>query len=212
MLGRNGARRTPTTPVKQVSKQAPFSQVQLAAGLGLWNFSTWCRKFRNASYYDPAELAARLPCTTVLRTPYDAVPYSTSPPARIVACWTSSRGDSKRCNERSRAALSRHERVKTSEHASCPHDQTQHRRHVLRRVRAPCDHGAERSDGVVHVDIDLPKNEAVVDQLLDRVNETDLIAAISNAGYRASVVASSIEPGDLASQPAPARSTGCCGR
>jgi copper chaperone CopZ len=67
--------------------------------------------------------------------------------------------------------------------------------------------------GVVHVDIDLPKKEAVVDHLLDRVNDTGLIAAISNAGYHASVVASSSEPGDLVSQPAPARrSTGCCCR
>ena len=65
--------------------------------------------------------------------------------------------------------------------------------------------------GVVHVDVDLPKNEAVVNQRFDRANEADLIAAISNAGYHASVVASSIESGDLASQPAPARrSTGCC--
>ena len=65
----------------------------------------------------------------------------------------------------------------------------------------------------VHVDVDLPKNEAVVDHLFDRVNEADVIAAISNVGYHASVVASSIEPVDLASQPAPARrSTGCCCR
>lgn len=67
--------------------------------------------------------------------------------------------------------------------------------------------------GVVHVEVDLAKNEAVVDHLLDRVNETGLVAAMSNAGYHASVVASSSEPGDLASQPAPARrSTGCCCR
>ena len=65
--------------------------------------------------------------------------------------------------------------------------------------------------GVVHVDVDLPKNEAVVDHLLDRVNEAGLIAAITDAGYHASVLASSSEPGDLASQAAPApRSTGCC--
>ena len=67
--------------------------------------------------------------------------------------------------------------------------------------------------GVVHIDIDLPKNEAVVEHLLDRVNETGLVAAINNAGYQARVVASSSEPGDLASQSAPARrSTGCCCR
>ncbi len=67
--------------------------------------------------------------------------------------------------------------------------------------------------GVLHVDIDLAKNEAVVEHLLDRVNETGLIAAISNAGYHARVVAASGEPGDLVSQPAPARhSTGCCCR
>ena len=65
--------------------------------------------------------------------------------------------------------------------------------------------------GVVHVDVNLPKNEAVVDHLLDRVNEVGLIAAITDAGYHAIVLASSSEPGDLASQPAPApRSKGCC--
>jgi copper chaperone len=65
--------------------------------------------------------------------------------------------------------------------------------------------------GVVHVDVDLPKNEAVVDHLLDRVNEAGLIEAITDAGYHASVLASSSGPGDLGSQPAPApRATGCC--
>jgi copper chaperone len=65
--------------------------------------------------------------------------------------------------------------------------------------------------GVVHVDVDLPKNEAVVDHLLDRVNETGLIAAIDAAGYQASVVASNAEPADLQSPTAPARrSTSCC--
>jgi copper chaperone CopZ len=64
--------------------------------------------------------------------------------------------------------------------------------------------------GVVRVDVDLLKNEAVVDHLLGRVNETGLIAAISHAGYHASV-ASSSEHGGLVSQPARApRSTGCC--
>ena len=67
--------------------------------------------------------------------------------------------------------------------------------------------------GVVHVDVDLPTNEAVVDHLLDRVNEAGLIAAITDAGYHASVLAPSSEPGDLAPQPAHApRSTGCCCR
>jgi copper chaperone len=65
--------------------------------------------------------------------------------------------------------------------------------------------------GVVHVDVDLPKNEAVVDHLLDRVNEAGLIEAITDAGYHASVLASTSEAGDRASQPAPApRATGCC--
>jgi copper chaperone len=68
-----------------------------------------------------------------------------------------------------------------------------------------------RVTGVLHVDIDLPKNEAVVDHLLDRVKETGLIAAISDAGYHANVLASSSEQGDLVSQPVLAhRSTGCC--
>jgi len=65
--------------------------------------------------------------------------------------------------------------------------------------------------GVVRVDIDLAKNEAVVDHLLDCVNETGLIAAISDAGYHANVLASRNERGDLVSQPTLARrSTGCC--
>ena len=65
--------------------------------------------------------------------------------------------------------------------------------------------------GVVHVEIDLPKNEAVVDFQWGRVNETSLIAAICDAGYQASVLASSVESGDLVSEPAPAgRSTSCC--
>ena len=65
--------------------------------------------------------------------------------------------------------------------------------------------------GVVDVDVDLPKNEAVVDHLLGRVNEAGLIAAINDAGYHASVVASSAEPANLASASAPAhRSTSCC--
>jgi copper chaperone len=67
--------------------------------------------------------------------------------------------------------------------------------------------------GVVHVDVDLPKNEAMVGHRVDRVTQTDLIAAISDAGYHASVLTSSIEPGDLESQPVPAtRSSGCCCR
>ena len=45
--------------------------------------------------------------------------------------------------------------------------------------------------GVVRVDVDLSKNEAVVDHLLERVNETGLIATNSDAGYHASVPASS---------------------
>ena len=76
----------------------------------------------------------------------------------------------------------------------------------VRRVTRALD----RLTGVVRVDIDLSKKEAVVDHVLDRVNETGLIAAIGDAGYHASV-ASSGAHGDLVSQPAPAsRSTGCC--
>jgi len=68
-----------------------------------------------------------------------------------------------------------------------------------------------RVTGVAHVDIDLAKNEAVVDHLLDRVTETGLIAAISDEGYHARVLASSSKHGSLISQPALARhSTGCC--
>jgi copper chaperone CopZ len=48
--------------------------------------------------------------------------------------------------------------------------------------------------GVVHVDVDLPKNEAVVDQLLDRVNETDLIAAISNADIKQACWGRAVNP------------------
>lgn len=70
-----------------------------------------------------------------------------------------------------------------------------------------------RLTGVVHVEIDLPKNEAVVDYLPDRANETGLIAATSDMGYHASVLGSRGERGKLASQPAVAdSSSGCCCR
>ncbi|HZS59307.1 MAG TPA: heavy-metal-associated domain-containing protein [Gemmatimonadaceae bacterium] len=65
--------------------------------------------------------------------------------------------------------------------------------------------------GVVHIDVDLAKNEAVVVHLLGRVDEAGLIAAISETGYQAGVLASRVGHDELVSEPAPARrSTGCC--
>ncbi len=43
-------------------------------------------------------------------------------------------------------------------------------------------------NGVMHVDVDLQANRAVVEHLPDSVGETALIAAITDAGYSASAM------------------------
>ena len=53
-------------------------------------------------------------------------------------------------------------------------------RHVTRAV--------DGMTGVVHVDVDLQKGQAVVEHLPDSVNETALVAAITDAGYSASAI------------------------
>ena len=53
-------------------------------------------------------------------------------------------------------------------------------RHVTRTI--------EGMNGVVHVDVDFQTNQAVVEHLPDSVDETALIAAITDAGYSASAV------------------------
>ena len=53
-------------------------------------------------------------------------------------------------------------------------------RHVTRAI--------EGMNGVVHVDVDLQTNQTVVEHLPDSVDETALLAAISEAGYSASAV------------------------
>ena len=53
-------------------------------------------------------------------------------------------------------------------------------RHVRRAI--------EGMNGVVHVDIEFQANQAVVEHLPDRVDETALIAAITDAGYSASAI------------------------
>ena len=76
-------------------------------------------------------------------------------------------------------------------------------RHVTRAL--------ESITGVVLIQVDLQKNEATVEHLVDQVDENSLVAAINDAGYQATVVRSSSEPADLVSPVAPARqSSGCC--
>jgi copper chaperone CopZ len=53
-------------------------------------------------------------------------------------------------------------------------------RHVTRAI--------EGMNGVVHVDVDLQTNQAVVEHLPDSVDETALVAAITDAGYSASAI------------------------
>ena len=53
-------------------------------------------------------------------------------------------------------------------------------RHVARAI--------DGLTGVVHVDVDLEKNLAVVEHLPDWVDEPGLIAAITDAGYAASAI------------------------
>ena len=122
-----------------------------------------------------------------------------------------SRGDSKRVMK---GAVPRYEDMNESKRAETPVVHTTRLRVVGMSCGACVRHvttALKGLTGVVHVDVDLPKNEAVVAHLFDRVNETGLIAAISDAGYQASVLASSVESGDFVSQPAPAgRSTSCC--
>lgn len=67
--------------------------------------------------------------------------------------------------------------------------------------------------GVVHVDVDLQNNRAIVEHLSDYVDTVALLAAVRDAGYQASV-ARSVADTDLA----PARSDAptrcqchCCG-
>jgi copper chaperone len=115
-----------------------------------------------------------------------------------------------------KGAVLRYRDMNESKRANTPSSQTTRLSIVGMSCGACVRHVTTALDGltgVVHVEVDLAKNEALVDHLLDLVNETGLIAAISNAGYHARVLGSSSEPGDLASQPAPARrSTGCCCR
>lgn len=115
-----------------------------------------------------------------------------------------------------KGAVLRYRDMNQSKRANTPLSQTTRLSIVGMSCGACVRHVSRALDGltgVVHVEVDLAKNEAVVDHVLDRINETGLVAAISNAGYHASVLASSSEPDDLASQPATARrSTGCCCR
>ena len=66
--------------------------------------------------------------------------------------------------------------------------------------------------GVVHVEVDLKRNQAIVEHLPDRADEKKLIAAIEVAGYTARVEATRDEELDVAESPAAGRSTGCCCR
>jgi len=66
--------------------------------------------------------------------------------------------------------------------------------------------------GVVHVHVDLQRNQASVEHLTDQADEKRLIGAIDAAGYRARVEATSDGESDLAESTAAGRSTSCCCR
>jgi copper chaperone len=58
-------------------------------------------------------------------------------------------------------------------------------RHVTRAL--------DRMTGVIRVDVDLEKTEALVEHLPEWVDELGLVAAVTDAGYRARVAASGIQ-------------------
>lgn len=69
----------------------------------------------------------------------------------------------------------------------------------------------DRLTGVVHVDVDLQRKEALVEHLPNSVDEVSLVAAIKDAGYQAKVIATTAEPsGVVPRAPSVGRSTGCC--
>src|SRR5215207_3551266 len=65
--------------------------------------------------------------------------------------------------------------------------------------------------GVVHVDVDLHKNEAAVQHLLDSVNQRRLVASVQDAGYQASVTEWGPDVAEaVARSAAGGGTTGCC--
>ena len=76
-------------------------------------------------------------------------------------------------------------------------------RHITRAL--------EGMSGVIHVDVDLQKNEAEVRHLAHDVDEASLVATIRDAGYQPKVLGSQTEPTAMVARRAPARrSAGCC--
>lgn len=66
--------------------------------------------------------------------------------------------------------------------------------------------------GVVHVEVNLKRNQATVEHLPDQADEKTLIAAIEVAGYTGRVEANSDGKFDASESTAAGRSTGCCCR
>lgn len=66
--------------------------------------------------------------------------------------------------------------------------------------------------GVVHVEVDLKRNQATVEHWPDRADEKKLIAAIEGAGYTARVEATRDDEFDVSESTAAGRSTSCCCR
>lgn len=64
--------------------------------------------------------------------------------------------------------------------------------------------------GVLHVAVVLDTHEATVEHLPDWVGETATLAAVTDAGYQARVIACAPGSGDSVVRTVPARSTGCC--
>ena len=63
--------------------------------------------------------------------------------------------------------------------------------------------------GVVHVEVDLQKEQATVEHLPDWVDEGSLIAAINDAGYQAKVTGGGIQGDDAGPRASAGCSTGC---
>ena len=75
-------------------------------------------------------------------------------------------------------------------------------RHVTRAL--------DELTGVVHVHVDLQRNQASVEHWPDQADEATLVAAIETAGYQARVAATGDGEPDVSESMVAGRSTGCC--
>jgi copper chaperone CopZ len=68
----------------------------------------------------------------------------------------------------------------------------------------------EGMTGVVHVEVDLPRQQASVEHCPDGVDEASLIAAIEGAGYRVQGTTRTARDADARRAAPTGCSTGCC--